>query len=117
MRRRIAPALYFAEPLLSPLPFILFGLVCWLFGAELGFVSRAAMLAFFCLGLAFKLASDAHVLSRVRGDRLRLSELPCWLCKDLMLLGIWALGAVKRTVVWRGNVLRIGPGSELSPAT
>jgi hypothetical protein len=34
-----------------------------------------------------------------------------------MLLGIWALGAVKRTVVWRGNVLRIGAGSELSPAT
>jgi ceramide glucosyltransferase len=117
MRRRIAPALYFAEPLLSPLPFILLGLVCWLGGAELGFVSRSALLGFFCAGLALKLLSDAHVLSRVRGEALRVSELPCWLCKDLMLLGIWALGAVKRTVVWRGNVLRIGAGSELSPAT
>ena len=63
-----------------------------------------------------KLVSDARVVARVRGDRLRLTELPCWLCKDLMLLGIWVAGALKRTVVWRGNVLRIGPGSELFPA-
>lgn len=117
MRRRIAPALYFAEPLLSPLPFILLGLVCLLGGAGLGFMSRVALLEFFGLGLLFKWGSDAHVLSRVRGDRLRLAELPCWFCKDLMLLGIWVLGAVKRTVVWRGNVLRIGPGSELFPST
>jgi len=117
MRRRIAPALYFAEPLLSPLPFILLGLLCLLAGAQVGFASRTALAVFFAAGLLFKLGSDAHVLSRVRGDRLRLRELPCWLCKDLMLLGIWALGAVKRTVVWRGNVLRIGPGSELTTAT
>ena len=117
MRRRIAPALYFAEPLLSPLPFILLGLLCLLAGAQVGFASRTALAVFFAAGLLFKLGSDAHVLSRVRGDRLRLRELPCWLCKDLMLLGIWAMGAVKRTVVWRGNVLRIGPGSELSTAT
>jgi ceramide glucosyltransferase len=117
MRRRIAPALYFAEPLLSPLPFLLLGLACLLAGGQVGFASRAAVLGFLIGGLLLKLGSDAHVLSRVRGERLRLHELPCWLCKDLMLLGIWALGAVKRTVVWRGNVLRIGPGSELSPAT
>jgi ceramide glucosyltransferase len=117
MRRRIAPALYFAEPLLSPLPFIFLGLACLLGGAELTFVSRASVLTFLALGLLFKLASDAHVLSRVRGEGLRLSELPCWFCKDLMLLGIWVLGGTKRTVVWRGNVLRIGPGSELFPVT
>lgn len=117
MRRRIAPALYFAEPLLSPLPFILLGLLCLLGGAEVAFASRLSLGAFFGAGVLFKLASDAHVLSRVRGEGLRFRELPCWACKDLMLLGIWALGAVKRTVVWRGNVLRIGPGSELSPAT
>lgn len=117
MRRRIAPALYFAEPLLSPLPFILLGLGCLGAGAESSVLSRTALLTFFAVGLLLKLLSDAHVLARVRGDRLRLAELPCWLCKDLMVLGIWAFGAVKRTVVWRGNVLRIGPGSELFPAT
>lgn len=117
MRRRIAPALYFAEPLFSPLPFIVIGLTCLLGGADLGYVSRSGLLEFFAAALAFKWVSDAHVLSRVRGERLKLSELPCWLCKDLMLLGIWGLGAVKRTVVWRGNVLRIGRGSELFSAT
>jgi ceramide glucosyltransferase len=117
MRRRIAPALYLGEPLLSPLPFIMLGLLCLLAGGELGFVSRHHLLDFFGAGLLFKLGSDAHVLSRVRGARLRLYELPCWLCKDLMVLGIWVLGGLKRTVVWRGNVLRIGAGSELFPAT
>ena len=101
----------------EPRPGVLLGLLCLLGGAELGFVSRSALWEFFCWGLVFKLVSDAHVLSRIRGDRLRLAELPCWFCKDLILLGIWALGAVKRTVVWRGTVLRIGPGSELFPAT
>ncbi len=117
MRRRIAPALYFAEPLLSPLPFLLLGLLCLLGGAQPGFVSREALYGFFGLGILFKWLSDAHVLSRVRGQRLQLRELPCWLCKDLMLLGIWGFGAVKRTVIWRGTVLRIGAGSELFPAT
>jgi ceramide glucosyltransferase len=117
MRRRIAPALYLGEPLLSPLPFILLGLFCLLCGAAPALVSRACLAVFFAVGLLFKLASDNHVLLRVRGERLRLGELPCWLCKDLMLLGIWVLGGLKRTVVWRGTVLRIGPGSELFPAT
>jgi ceramide glucosyltransferase len=117
MRRRIAPGLYFAEPLLSPLPFILLGLACLGAGGQPSLISRGALVSFFTAGLLLKLLSDAHVLARVRGDRLRLAELPCWLCKDLMVLGIWAFGAVKRTVVWRGNVLRIGPGSELFPAT
>jgi hypothetical protein len=113
MRRRIAPALYFAEPLFSTLPFSVLGLICLLFGAELPFASRSALAAFFLLGLLAKLLSDAQVVGRVRGERLRPSEVPCLLLKDLLVLGIWALGAVKRTVVWRGNVLRIGPGSEL----
>lgn len=117
MRRHIAPVLYFAEPLFSPLPFIVLGLLCLLAGAGLGFASRSALLEFFGAVFLFKLGSDAHVLARLRGDRLRLRELPCWLCKDLLVLGVWALGATKRTVVWRGNVLRIGPGSELFPAS
>jgi ceramide glucosyltransferase len=115
MRRQIAPALYFAEPLLTPLPFLLLGAACLGAGAEPGVVSGPVWWAFFGLGLLLKLVSDARVVARVRGERLRFGELPCWLCKDLMLLGIWVAGAVKRTVVWRGNVLRIGPGSELFP--
>lgn len=117
MRRQIAPLLYFGEPLLTPLPFIVLGLACQVAGGRLGEVSTAKLALFFAAGLLLKLVSDAHVLLRVRGERLRLAELPCWLCKDLLLLGIWALGAVKRTVVWRGHVRRIGPGSILLPST
>jgi len=116
MRRRISPALYFAEPLLSPVPFVLLGLGFLLLGAELPFIPRVWLAAFFALTLLTKVASDAHVIGRVRGERLRFAEVPCLLCKDMMVLGIWAFGAVKQTVVWRGNVLRIGAGSELFPA-
>jgi ceramide glucosyltransferase len=116
MRRRIAPALYFAEPLLTPLPFVMLGLSALLLGGQASFATRGGLFGYFGVALLLKMGSDAHVLLRVRGGCLRLDELPCWLCKDLMVLGIWALAAVKRTVTWRGNVVRIGPGSELSPA-
>jgi ceramide glucosyltransferase len=33
--------------------------------------------------------------------------------KDLMLFAAWAQGLVRRTVDWRGNRLRVGPGSKL----
>lgn len=117
MRRQLAPALYLGEPLLSPAPFIVLGLGLVLGGARFASWSAAELVAYFTGGLLLKLLSDSRVLLRVRGQRLRLKELPCWLCKDVMLLGIWALGAVKRTVVWRGNVRRIGPGSVLLPAS
>ncbi len=92
------------------------GLLSLAAGAHVEAISRGALAEFFAFGLLFKMLSDAHVVGRVRGERLQLHEVPCLLLKDLMVLGIWALGAVKRTVVWRGNVLRIGPGSELFPA-
>jgi ceramide glucosyltransferase len=117
MRRRIAPLLYLGEPLLSPMPFLVLGLCLLLSGANAGVASRGELGLFFAAGLAIKLVSDARVLAKVRGEGLRFAELPCWLCKDLILLVIWALGAVKRTVVWRGNAMRIGPGSSLFPAT
>jgi ceramide glucosyltransferase len=81
MRRRIAPLLYFGEPLLSPLPFLLLGSFSLLCGGEVGFASRTALLTFFGVGFLLKLGSDAHVLSRVRGERLRLHELPAGCAK------------------------------------
>jgi ceramide glucosyltransferase len=117
MRRRIVPVLYFAEPLFSPVPFIAGTLLCLAFGAELPFVSSGELALACCLGLLVKFISDAHVFSCIRANRLRLDELPAIVFKDLLVIAIWAYGAVKRTVVWRGNVLRIGPGSELSPAS
>jgi hypothetical protein len=95
MRRRIAPLLYFGEPLLSPLPFLLLGLFCLLCGGEVGFASRGTLLAFFSAGLLLKLGSDAHVLSRVRGECLRLQELPCWLTSPRS-----ERMAPKKTVPW-----------------
>jgi ceramide glucosyltransferase len=117
MRRRIAPWLYFGEPLMSPMPFLWLGLFLVLSGADAGFATRGELALCFAAGMVLKLMSDARVIAKVRGEPLRLAELPGWFCKDLLLVGIWVLGAVKRTVVWRGNAMRIGAGSTLFPAT
>jgi len=35
--------------------------------------------------------------------------------KDFLVLGMWLVSAVKRTVRWRGNLMWVGPGSRLEP--
>jgi len=104
MRRRLSPA-YFAEPLLNPVPFLLA-----LALAASGPLAGAAL-----AGIAVKMLADALLARSLRG------ALPprAWLCipvKDLTIAGIWIVGLFRRTICWRGNRLRVGPGSVLSPA-
>ncbi|MFL6262624.1 MAG: glycosyltransferase [Thermoanaerobaculia bacterium] len=105
MRRRISPA-YFGEPLLNPVPFLL---ALALAG---GGVIAAAALA----GVAAKVAADALLSRRLRGEALPLRSLLCIPVKDLAVAGVWTVGLFRRTICWRGHPLRIGPGSLLTPA-
>jgi ceramide glucosyltransferase len=36
--------------------------------------------------------------------------------KDLLIAGVWVVGAFRSTICWRGHRLRVGPGSRLTPA-
>jgi hypothetical protein len=101
MRRRLSPA-YFAEPLLNPVPALLALLA----------LGQPWTLA----GLALKLAADKALAGRLRGEPLPLSSLAWVPVKDLLIAGVWAVGLFRRTICWRGNWLRVGPGSVLSPA-
>ena len=102
MRRRISPA-YFGEPLLNPVPLLL---AAGLAGHE------ALALA----GIAAKIAGDALLARRLRGEMPPLRSLAWIPVKDLLIAGVWAAGVFRRTICWRGNRLRVGPGSVLSPA-
>jgi ceramide glucosyltransferase len=104
MRRRISPA-YFGEPLLNPVPFLL---ALALAG---GGVIAAAALA----GVGIKIAADALLSRRLRGEALPLRALLWIPLKDLLIAGIWTVGLFRRTICWRGHPLRIGPGSLLTP--
>jgi ceramide glucosyltransferase len=104
MRRRIAPLSFFAELSANPTPFFLGSL-------------------FFLEGKAFDVAFVAQLLkwSLDLFAYLRLSERPSLKTaallplKDLLVLVMWFVSAFKRTVLWRGHLMWVGPGSRLSP--
>lgn len=112
MRRRINPVAYALEPLSLPTPWWLLALLLSTFepaGATFA-VGVAALLA-----TLVTLAADAVCARQLRGqwvDPVDLAWLPV---KDLMIVGVWSLALVKKTVCWRGKLMRIGAGSELTP--
>jgi hypothetical protein len=57
---------------------------------------------------------DAVVYLRLARDpkAKTLSLMPL---KDFMVLAMWIISAVRRTVIWRGHRMRVGPGSRLFP--
>jgi ceramide glucosyltransferase len=107
MRRRLLPSVYLGEPLFNPLP--LLGLV----GAVGLFTSHPLVAAAAAIGLVVRSASDLILAARLRGDRPRASDLALIPFKDLLIGGVWAVAWFRRTVDWRGNRLRVGPGSLL----
>jgi ceramide glucosyltransferase len=109
MRRRISPA-YFGEPLLNPVPTLL---AAALVAAARGLRTAAALAV---VGVLVKLALDAALSRRLRGEALPLRALAWIPVKDVMIAGVWAIGLFRRTINWRGHLLRVGPGSLLTPA-
>jgi ceramide glucosyltransferase len=103
MRRRLSLA-FFGEPLLNPVPFLL------------ALAALAPGLAATALaGVGCKIAADALLARRLRGRSLRLTDLLLIPVKDLLIAGVWLLGAFRSTICWRGHRLRVGRGSRLWP--
>lgn len=109
MRRRLSPA-YFGEPLLNPVPFLLGLLALAVASGDRVFATAALV------GLGTKLTADKVLSSRLRGEALPLRSLLWVPVKDVLILGVWAVGLFRRTICWRGNRLRVGSGSVLSPS-
>jgi ceramide glucosyltransferase len=104
MRRRIAPVAFFLEPLLNPIPL----LTALIASAD---TPRTAL--FGLLGIALKVVSDSLLARRVRGVGFSPTDIALIPFKDALVLFIWLVASVRRTVVWRGNVLRVGPRGRL----
>lgn len=113
MRRRLFPALYLFEPLQSPSPWLLIALALVLLETP-PFETETWSLGI-VLGLLMRVGSDAAIARALRGAPLRPLDHAAMLLKDILLLGIWAVGALRRTVLWRGNRMRIARGSRLLP--
>jgi ceramide glucosyltransferase len=114
MRRRISASLYALETLLNPIPLLLvIALAIAVHGDPLLGLSAPAWAALMFGGILLKCASDGWVARRLGRRAFSLSDLAWVPIKDLLISAIWVVGALKRTVNWRGNPLRIGRGSTL----
>lgn len=114
MRRWIAPWAYALEPLLNPVPWLLLlGALTGLRGEPTLGLSPRAWIGLTAWGVTQKVVLDVLTVQRLRGALPRgLAAL--WIpLKDLLVLGLWVVGWGRRTVCWRGRLLRIGPGSAL----
>lgn len=111
MRRQLSPFTYPLEPLQSPLPFLFLALLLLAAGAapHLSDWLAGGLVA----GIAIRFWSDAAITRKLRGTRLSALDYGAIVLKDALCLAIWAAGAFKRTVNWRGTTMRIGPGSQL----
>ncbi len=116
MRRHISPLTYLAEPLLNPAP-LLFIVAALAHTGALADALPAAVVAWLAsaapVAIALKYAGDALTAYSLRGrlpSPLIMAMAPA---KDLLLLALWVVAGFHRTVVWRGNRMRISAGSEV----
>jgi len=84
----------------------------------LGALLSPSALAFQVLGALtlVKLVHDLAVFQLMRpGQRTPWTTVPAVLLKDTLLFVTWVNGLFRRSVDWRGNKLRVLPGSRLVP--
>jgi ceramide glucosyltransferase len=75
----------------------------------------ALTLGGFGLACALKLAYDGAALRMLRGGRVPWKTVAASPAKDALLACAWASGLVRREIEWRGNPLRVLPGTRLQP--
>lgn len=102
MRFRIAPLAYVAE--LAGLPFLWWSLA-------MAVSPDWRLLA----GLATFYAGQVSLARLLHEQALRVRYVALLPLKDVLVIGIWIMGILKRHVAWRGVNMRIARGSRLSP--
>jgi ceramide glucosyltransferase len=106
LRRSCALGPFCSEPLLYASPWII---------APLFATNSEAELAACLLGLLARIGSDGLLAKRASGRWPSSMALACLPLKDAVLLALWTVALVRKSVEWRGHALRIGAGSQLLP--
>lgn len=107
LRRNGAFGPFLCEPLLYASPFIAPSLM----------VADGKSAPFWALALLARVVSDGILCRRATGSWPSLSALAMLPVKDTLLLGLWMIALVRRSVTWRGHQLRITKGSRLVAPT
>jgi ceramide glucosyltransferase len=96
---------YFAHALMNPLPLALIAAALW--------PSGSTLLAAGAVG-ALKVALDLATAGSLGQRRFGLWAVAAVPTKDVLVFAAWVNALFQTTVDWRGNALRVGPGSRLS---
>jgi ceramide glucosyltransferase len=97
---------YLAQAVLNPVPWALLGALASPSWLSLGVLGTVTLL---------KMLTDVAIFSMLRPERTPWRAAPAVLLKDLLLFVTWMNGLFSRSVEWRGNKLRVLPGSRLVP--
>jgi ceramide glucosyltransferase len=107
LRRNGALGPFLCEPLLYASPFIAPSLI----------VSDGKSSLLWALALLARVVSDGILCRRATGSWPSLVALVMLPVKDTLLLSVWLIALVRRSVTWRGHQLRITKGSRLIAPT
>src|SRR2546423_7850813 len=105
-RQVIGGPTYAAQALLNPTMVAVAGVLVHPSLVTVGALSVAA---------ALKLAYDGAALAMLRGGAIPVLVLVASPAKDALLACAWAVGLWRREIDWRGNPLRVLPGTRLVP--
>ena len=105
-RQAIGGPTYAAQALLNPTMVAAAGVLAHPSLVTLGGLSIVA---------ALKLAYDGAALKLLRGGRVPAAIVVASPAKDALLACAWAVGLWRREIDWRGNPLRVLPGTRLRP--
>lgn len=105
-RTAIAPSTYLGQMVINPLPWTLLALLVHPSRWSLG----ALLLTWFG-----KCAIDLTATRLFRSEPLSAKVLWANALKDVLIAVAWLNGLFRRTVIWRGNRLRVEHGSKLVP--
>ncbi len=109
LRRFLQPAAFALEPVAFSGFWFALALTLSLVGDR----SDAAQLAL--SGLLTKAALDVMLLAFVRDAQPTLLAWPLSVARDCLMVAVWLHACGSRTVRWRGNRLRLGRGTVLTP--
>jgi ceramide glucosyltransferase len=102
----IPTVVYLGQSLLNPIPWALMGALLAPSWTSLGMLGGVT---------AFKVLTDMAIFAMLRPERTPWMTVPAVLVKDALLFVTWVNGLFSRSVDWRGNKLRVLPGSRLVP--
>ncbi len=113
IRRHLTKPVFWGEPITYTTVWMLLLFAAVQAGHEPSYVFGVSVGSLALAGIALKTLFDSLAIAHVRGEFPSVAAALLIPVKDLCIAAIWPVAAFMRTVNWRGNLLKIGDGTQL----